>query len=329
MRVAIVGAGAVGGWLAGVLMRGGADVALLARGAAHQALRDRKLVLLEGGSERQFSAKVSNEASHLPRPDLVIFAVKTHHFAAAVADAAPLLTHGPLVATAMNGLPWWFLDGLAGPLASGRLHVLDPGPRATRVLAGVRPLGVVVHASVAAIEPALLKVAAVDRLILGEPTGSVSVGTEELARHLEAGGVRSTLTSQIRNEIWAKLWGNMNFNPVSALTRRTSAGILDDPWLLQLVRDMMEEFRCVGERIGLKLPSSAEERLAVARRLGDFRTSMLNDLEAGRPLEVDGLLGVVVEMATRLGLAVPSSKAVYALARALPGGGTGTPSRAD
>jgi 2-dehydropantoate 2-reductase len=329
MRVAIIGAGAVGGWLAGVLMRGGADVALLARGAAHGALLSRSLVLLEHGKAKVFSPHVSNAAAHLPRSDLVVFAVKTHQFAAAVADAAPLLEGGPVVATAMNGLPWWFLDGPAGALANARLSRLDPGPRALRALQGVRPLGVVVHASVTAVEPATIKVTAVDRLILGEPTGRASDETRELVRHLEAGGVRSVITSEIRSEIWAKLWGNMNFNPVSALTRRTSRGIFDDPWLLQLLRDMMHEFGRVGERIGIQLPSSAEERLAVAQRLGDFRTSMLNDLDAGRPLEVDGLLGVVVEMAAKLGEAVPASRAVYALARTLPGGGSTAPLRTD
>jgi 2-dehydropantoate 2-reductase len=181
----------------------------------------------------------------------------------------------------------------------------------------VLPMGAVVHASAKAEAPGVIRVMNVDRLILGEPAGMISAHTEELARIIEKGGVSCPGTPQIRTEIWAKLWGNMNMNPVSALTRLTANGILGEPRLLQLVGDMMSEFVRVGERIGIKLLMTVDERLGVTRRLGDFRTSMLNDVEAGRPLEIEGLLGVVVEMAERLGEPVPTSRAVYALARAI------------
>jgi 2-dehydropantoate 2-reductase len=157
----------------------------------------------------------------------------------------------------------------------------------------------------------------VDRLILGEPGGHASRETVELCGLVKAGGANCMVTPEIRLEIWAKLWGNMNMNPVSALTRLTANGIFGEPRLFELVRDMMTEFVRVGERLGLKLPMSVEERLEVTRRLGDFRTSMLNDAEAGRPLEVQGLLGVVVELAEKLGEPVPASRAVYALARGI------------
>jgi 2-dehydropantoate 2-reductase len=165
--------------------------------------------------------------------------------------------------------------------------------------------------------PGVVRVAAQDRLILGEPDGAASRETAELASAVNAGGVNCVVTADIRLEIWSKLWGNMNMNPVSALTRLTATGIFAEPRLIELVRDMMIEFARVGDRLGLKLPMSVEERLAVTRRLGDFRTSMLNDVEAGRPLEVEGLLGVVVELAEKLGEPVPASRAVYALARGI------------
>jgi 2-dehydropantoate 2-reductase len=317
MRILIVGAGAVGGWLAGVLSRGGAEVALLARRGALQAIRAGGLVLVEGERRATFRLAASDKASDLPRPDAVVLAVKTYAFAEAVASAAPALGHAPLFVTAMNGLPWWFLDRPDGPLRGARLDSVDPGGRAAGLLADVHPAAAVVHASTRVEAPGVVRVVGTDRLILGEPDGSASAGTAELARLVTAGGVACPVTPEIRTEIWSKLWGNASMNPVSAIVRRTSGGLLGDPRLLGLLRELMAEFARVGERIGLKLPMSVDERLAVARKLGDFRTSMLNDAEAGRPMEVEGLLGVVVELAEKLGEPVPASQAVYALARAI------------
>jgi 2-dehydropantoate 2-reductase len=317
MRVMVIGAGAVGGWLAGVLARGGAEVSLLARGATLQAVQARGLALLEGERRQAFALPASDRAGGLPTPDAVILAVKTHGFAEAVAWGAPALVRSPLVVTAMNGLPWWFLDGLAGPLANQRLESVDPDGKAAALLARARPVGAVVHASMRAEAPGVIRVAAVDRLILGEAGGNASREAAELAELVKAGGASCVVTPDIRLEIWAKLWGNMNMNPVSALTRLTANGIFGEPRLFELVRDMMTEFVRVGDRLGLKLPMSVEERLEITRRLGDFRTSMLNDAEAGRPLEVEGLLGVVVELAEKLGEPVPASRAVYALARGI------------
>lgn len=317
MRVLVIGAGAVGGWLAGALAKGGAEVALVARGAALEKIRADGLVLLQGERRETYRLAAAERAQELPRPDAVILAVKTYGFADAVTQSAPAFAHGPLFVTAMNGLPWWFLDGLAGPLADQRLESVDPGGRAAALLGEVRPVGAVVHASTRAEAPGVIRVAAVDRVILGEPGNDVSPGIRELARLLAAGGVACPIAPDIRLEVWAKLWGNMNMNPVSALTRLTANGIFGEPRLFELVRDMMSEFVSLGARLGITLPMSVDERLVVTRRLGDFRTSMLNDLEAGRPLEVEGLLGVVVEMAEKLNEPVPASRAVYALARGI------------
>jgi 2-dehydropantoate 2-reductase len=323
MRVLVIGVGAVGGWLAGVLARGGAEVALLARGATLRALRERGLALSQGERSEVLAVPASDRAEDLPKPDAVILAVKTHGFAEAVAWGAPGFSgglRGPLVVTAMNGLPWWFLDGLQGPLCGQRLESVDPGGAAAALLTGARPLGAVVHASMRAERPGEIRVAAVDRLILGEPGGAASRETDELGALVRAGGADCVVTPDIRLEIWAKLWGNMNMNPVSALARLTANGIFGEPRLVELVRDMMGEHVRVGARLGLHLPMTVDERLAVTRRLGDFRTSMLNDVEAGRALEVEGLLGVVVEIAEKLGEPVPASRAVYALARGLTRG---------
>ncbi len=317
MRVLVIGVGAIGGWLAGVLARGGADVALQARGAALDAIRAHGLTLVDGERRETFRLAAAERAADLPRPDAVIVAVKTYSFADTVAGAAQAFAHGPLVVTAMNGLPWWFLTGLSGPLAGQSLESVDPCGRATELLARARPLGAVVHASTRAEAPGVIRIAGVDRLILGEPGGGTAPDTAALARVVTAGGVPCPITPAVRTEIWAKLWGNSNINPVSALTRLTAGRILDEPRLLQLVRDMMEEFVRVGQRLGITLPMTVDERIAMTRKLGDFRTSMLNDVEAGRPLEVEGLLGVITEMAEKLGEPAPASRAVYALARAI------------
>ena len=328
MRILIVGAGAIGGWLAGVLSRGGAEVALLARGATLQAIRADGLSLIEGGRRETFKPAASDSAADLPRPDAVVLAVKTYAFAEAAAAAAPALSHGPrhgsmgpLLVTAMNGLPWWFLDRSDGPLRGARLDSIDPGGRGAQSLAAARPVGApvgaVVHAATRVEAPGVVRVVATDRLILGEPDGAGSAATVELARLVAAGGVACPVTDEIRTEIWAKLWGNASLNPVSAIVRRTSHGIFGEPRLLELVHALMEEFARVGERLGLKLPMSVAERMTVTAKLGDFRTSMLVDVEAGRPLEVEGILGVVVELAEKLGEPVPASRAVYALARGI------------
>jgi 2-dehydropantoate 2-reductase len=321
MRVLIVGAGAIGGWLAGVLSRGGADVALLARGATLAAVGANGLLLIEGERRTAFELRASDKATDLPQPDVVVLAVKTYAFADAAAAAAPALRAGlqggPLLLTAMNGLPWWFLDGLRGPLDGVRLESVDPGGRAAALLAEVNPVAGVVHASTRAEAPGVIRVVGSDRLILGEPDGGTSPLTAELARLVAAGGLACSVSPDVRSEIWSKLWGNASMNPVSALTRRSSQGMLGDPRLFELLHTLMEEFARVGDRLGLALSMSVDERLDVARKLGDFRTSMLNDAEAGRPLEVEGLIGVVVELAEELGEPVPASRAVCALARAI------------
>jgi 2-dehydropantoate 2-reductase len=323
MRVLVIGAGAIGSWLAAVLSRGGAEVALLARGPALAAIRADGVVLIEGERRCAFALTASDKAADLPQPDAVVLAVKTYGFADAAAAAAPFLRHGsqggPLLATAMNGLPWWFLDGLSGPLTGARLESIDPGGRAAVALTAAGPVAAVVHASTRVEAPGVVRVVGTDRLILGEPEGRISPPTAELARLATAGGLACSVTPEIRTEIWSKLWGNASMNPVSAIVRRSAHGIFGDPRLVQLLADLMQEFARVGDRLGLKLPMTVEERLAVTAKLGDFRTSMLNDAEAGRPLEVEGLLGVVVELADKLGEPVPASRAVYALARGMAG----------
>jgi 2-dehydropantoate 2-reductase len=316
MNILTIGAGAIGGWLAGALATGGASVAILARGATRDAIRARGLIVRDGETVRTHRLAVSDAVADLPKPDAILLTVKQYDFAAAIAQIAPVLRPGVVVATAMNGAPWWFLDGLDGPLDGQRLERLDPGA-ARAALRGVAPVAAVVHASTRVAAPGDIAIVKAFRVILGQPDGGASDATRELARLLAAGGVEAPISDVIRVDIWSKLWGNMCTNPISALTRLSATPILDDPLLAGLQRRMMQEFAALGERIGVRLPATVDDRLRVTRSLGDFRTSMYEDAIAGRRLEIEGLLGVVVEMAERVGMDAPASRAVYALARGL------------
>ena len=278
-------------------------------------------MLIEGERRTALALPASDKAADLPQPDAVVVAVKTYGFADAAAAAAPALRHGsrgPLLVTAMNGLPWWFLDGLAGPLDGARLDCIDPGGRAAALLAEARPVAAVVHASTRVEAPGVVRVVGTDRLILGEPDGRTSPPTAELARLATAGGLACSVTPRDPHRDLGQAVGQRQHEP----GERHRATLGPRPLRRSAPRPsccatLMQEFARVGERLGLELPMSVEERLAVTAKLGDFRTSMLDDAEAGRPLEVEGLLGVVVELAEKLGEPVPASRAVYALARGI------------
>jgi 2-dehydropantoate 2-reductase len=317
MKILVVGAGAIGGWLAGAFSGSGAEVALLARGAALDRMRADGLIVRDGETTRAHRVAASDDVSLLPSPDVIVLTVKTYDFAAAVAQIAPALKPGVPVVTAMNGLPWWFLAGLKGPLDGAALDRIDPGGRAGAMLAQVKPIGAVVHGSSRVAAPGVIEIVKLDRLILGEPDGRPSAVTRELARLVAASGCAAPMSANIRVDIWSKLWGNASMNPVSALTRQSSQQILGDPHVSAALRALMEEFKSIGAAIGVPLDASVDERMDVARKLGDFRTSMLNDADAGKRLEVDGLLGVVVEIADRLQLDAPTTRLVYALAQGL------------
>jgi 2-dehydropantoate 2-reductase len=317
IKVMVVGAGAIGSWLAAVLARGGADVSIVARGATRDTLQADGLTLLEAERSSNWRLPVSHDARALPRPDLVLFSVKTHAFANAVRTAQPALAHGPAIMTAMNGLPWWFLDGFDGPLRGARLESVDPGGTIAAQLGASIAIGAVVHASTIIERPGTVRAVKIDRLIVGDAAAQTSALTQAFSACVTAGGVACPVTPDIRQEIWAKLAGNSNMNPLSALTRLSATPLLDNPRLLDLVRAMMTEFEAIGRRLGFRNQMPAQERIAVTKRLGDFRTSMLADANANRPLEIEGLLGCIVEIAQRLNEPAPVSQIVYALASGL------------
>jgi 2-dehydropantoate 2-reductase len=313
---AIVGAGAIGGWLADALDRAGWRVSLIARGATLEALRGEGLAVWRAGELRRSHPEAGSAAQFGPQ-DFVFLAVKAHHLPELAPQLAPLIGPCTAVVSATNGIPWWFFQEFGGPLADTRLDSVDPTGSQVRAFPRGSALGAVVHATARVTAPARIEVVAADRLIVGEPGGAPSERVREVTGALRSGGINALASSQIRDEVWGKLWGNMNMNPLSALTRSGTARLLADADVRALCARMMGEMQQCGRLLGLDGSRSADERIEVTRRLGDFRTSMLADVEAGRPLELAPQLGAVVEIAGRLGVAAPYCRSILALARLL------------
>ncbi len=309
-RIAIVGAGAIGGWVAARLGAAGFDVSLLARGATLAAVATDGLTLQEGARTISVRPAVSDDAGALGPHDLVVFATKAHALAAAAAAAEPLIGPDTLILPMLNGVPWWFLaEGGVG------LDNVDPGGRIADALPIGQVIGCVVHASTAVAAPGRIVHKAGNGLILGEPAGGRSERVEALAAVFEKAGFAATASTDIRYDIWYKLWGNMTMNPISALTGADCAAILDDPLVQDFVLRTMAEAAEIGAAIGCPIRESGADRIAVTRKLGAFRTSMLADAEAGRPLELDALIGAPREIARLRGIATPNMDALHGLAR--------------
>lgn len=317
MKIAVVGLGAVGGLLAFRLADAGHPVSALARGATLAAIRARGLRLEMGGSQTTARLAASDDPAALGAQDLVIVALKGPALAAAAAGLAPLLGPETVVMPAMNGVPWWFLDTApaSARLDERRLASIDPDGRIAAQLPIERVVGCVVHLTCASPEPGLVRHGFGDRLIVGEPRGGASPRVRAIAELLAGAGFRAEASTDIRHDIWYKLWGNMTMNPVSALTGAESHHIIDDPLVLDFMLGAMQEAARIGARIGCQIDQTGEERMAIARQLGAFKTSMLQDSLANRPLEIDALIGAVHEIGARLGEPMPHIAALFGLTR--------------
>jgi 2-dehydropantoate 2-reductase len=315
-RCAIVGAGAIGSWLADALDRAGWEVSLVARGETLAALQAEGLRVEQGGVIRRSHPRTGAPAE-LGTQDVVFLTVKAQVLPGLAGQLMPLFDDRTLVVSGTNGIPWWFFQGFGGPLRDQTLQSVDPGGAVARAMPRERTLGSVVHAAVSVTAPGCARVVGVDRLLVGEPDGSVTPRVQHVVAALSAGGIAAEASLRIRHEVWAKLWGNMNMNPLSALTRSGTGTLLGDPDVRDLCLKMMEEMQRCGEILDLRLGVTALERIATTRRLGNFRTSMLADLEGGRELEYAPQLGAVVEIAERLGVQTPQCRAILGLIRLL------------
>jgi 2-dehydropantoate 2-reductase len=313
MRVTVIGVGAIGGWLAAGLASGGAEVSLVARGGTLAALRRDGLVLRAAGTERTFRLAAAENPAELPVPDLLLLGLKGQDLPAALPAIRAAMGPRTVILSAQNGVPWFFLRGLDGPLRDARLESVDPGGALAAGLPGDRVLAMVVHAAASLDAPGVVRLAKSDRLPIGDIGGGNGPALEAAIAACRAGGLPAEASPSIRDEIWRKLWGNSNMNPLSVLCRATLSDMLEEPGVRGLAEAMMAEMDAIGQAIGLAPLGSIEARMAVTRRIGAFRTSMLQDWEAGRRLELGPILGALVEMAERLGHPAPVMRGVHGL----------------
>jgi 2-dehydropantoate 2-reductase len=319
-NVCIVGAGAIGGWLGAGLARAGCAVSFLARGETLKALRAQGLKLQSGEQPEQVHVvRASNSATDLGVQDLVIIAVKAPALREVAQQIAPLLGKDTVVLTAMNGVPWWFLQGFGGELANRALSSIDATGDIAAAIPAASIIGGVVHASCSVASPGVIRHAFGNKIIVGEPSGQpsgqVSPRVAALAALLEKAGFEAPIAEQIQRDIWFKLWGNMTMNPVSAITGATTAQVLDDDLVRGFCSHVMLEAKNIGARLGIPIDQQPEDRHAVTRKLGSFKTSMLQDVEAGKAVELDALVGAVKELGQLTQVATPYTDALLGLAR--------------
>jgi 2-dehydropantoate 2-reductase len=318
-RFAIVGAGATGGYLGACLARSGADVVLVARGPHLAAMRERGLTVREAdGSEFMARPECTDDlAGALSSAAVVFVTLKAHSLPAIAPALGSALRPGATLVTAQNGIPWWYFHRYHGPLAGTRLETVDPGGAVADHIPIESVLGCIVYPATALAEPGVVEHLEGNRFSLGELDGSRSERVATIAGALAAAGLKAPVQTRIRQEIWLKLLGNATFNPVSALTRATLAQMGALPQARELIRALMEEVDSVARGLGVEIDIGIDRRLAAGFAVGEHKTSMLQDVEAGRPLEVEALVGAVCELGDRLGLELPHLRSVYALAKLL------------
>ncbi len=318
MRVAILGAGAIGGLLAVGLSRPGHEVRLLARGAHLEAIRANGLTLVgERGEIETVRLFATSQIADLGPQDLIVLGMKAHQIVDVLGDLPALYADGAMVLTAQNGIPWWYFMKLGGPYDGRRLESVDPGGRIGESLPIDRVIGSVVYPAAAMTQPGVIQHIEGNRFSLAEVDGAKTERVAALSRALAAAGFKAPVVSDLRAEIWTKLWGNMSFNPISALTHAPLDAICDFPPTEALCIDMMREAQTISEKLGVRARMTIERRIAAAREVGAHKTSMLQDVEAGRFLEADALVGSVVELGAITGTPTPAISAVYACVKLL------------
>ncbi len=317
MRIAVLGVGAIGGLLAASLARAGEQVSVVARGAHLEAIRAKGLTLIARDSEFTVEVAAERRLADLGPQDCIVLGVKAHQIADVVDDVAAALGEQTSVVTAQNGAPWWYFFKHGGPHEGRRLESVDAGGRIAAALPIDRVLGAVVYCAGEIAAPGVIRHTGGHRFTLGELDGATTARATALSETLQRAGFAAPVVADIRSEIWMKLWGNATLNPVSALTRALLDDICRFPLSRALIADMMAEVRAIAEAHGVKFRLSIEQRIAGAEAVGAHKTSMLQDVEAGRPMEIDALLGAVLEMGRMVGVESPRLEATYALVKLL------------
>jgi 2-dehydropantoate 2-reductase len=315
MKICIYGAGAVGGLMAGRLARAGHEVSVVARGAHLTAILKDGLRIEAEGKQTAIRLRANNDPDKLGPQDYVVVAVKGQSLPEVAAGIAPLLGENTSIVTAMNGVPWWFFDRLKFGDGRLRLESLDPGARISAAMPTERIVGCVVHLAAATPEPGLIRHNMGQRLILGEPGGKNTARTHAIVAALQGAGFEAVESGFIEKDFWVKLLGNVSFNPVSALTLATANRLIADEHVKAYMVAIMRECLAIGRAVGVDADIDPEARMDMARKLGVFKTSMLQDMEAGKKLEIDGLLTGTLEIARKAGVAAPFTESLAGLAR--------------
>ena len=318
MRIAIVGAGAIGAYMGARLAIAGADVTLIARGAHLEAMQRDGLTLLaagRGGEEVREHAtpRAVETPAEAGQQDVVILTLKAHQITAMAPRLTPMLGPATTVVTAQNGVPWWYFHGYEGPLAGTRLASVDPGNVIWEAITPERVIGCVVYPATELIAPGVVRHLSGNRFSLGEPDGSRSDRVSELSRAMISAGLRAPVRPRLRNELWIKLWGNVAFNPISVLTGGTLAAICAHPGTRALARETMLEVQAVAHALGEQFTIGVDQRIEGAAAVGEHKTSMLQDFERGRRLEIGAIVGAVAELSRLVAVSTPTIDTLYAL----------------
>jgi 2-dehydropantoate 2-reductase len=314
VKFAVVGAGAIGGYVGGWLAAAGEEVTFIARGANLEAIRRAGMrVVGEDGAERvATNVAVFDKMRDAGAQDVVILAVKAHQVGAIAQDVRHLCHDATTIVTMQNGIPWWYFQKHGGPYEGTIVHSADPDGSIGRAIDASRIVGSVVYPAAVLEAPGVVRVVEGRRFTLGEPDGSTSARAQAIAASFTRAGFKAPITNDIRGEIWLKIWGNLSFNPISALTHATLVDLLQFPLTRQLSADMMREAEVIAGKLGVTFRVGIDKRIAGAEKVGAHKTSMLQDVEAGRPPEIEALIGAVVELGRLTGTPTPRIDAVYA-----------------
>jgi 2-dehydropantoate 2-reductase len=317
MKFLIAGAGAIGAYIGAHMAQAGFDVTLFARGPHLRAMQERGVQVKSPGGDFVARPEMASSLEEVGLVDVVFLGVKAHGLPQLAPQLEPVLGPDTTVVSMQNGIPWWYFQGFGGEWDGLRLERVDPGGVISSAIEARRVVGSIVYFSTEIPRPAVIQHIEGNRISLGEPDGSRSERCRQIAEALIASGLRCPVTARLRHEIWVKVLGNASFNPVSALTRATLVQMVQDPGVCSVIRNIMQEVEAVSNKLGMELPVSIDQRIAGAEKVGAHKTSMLQDLEAGRPMELEALVGAVVELGECVGLPMTCTRTIYECTRLL------------
>jgi 2-dehydropantoate 2-reductase len=317
MKFLIVGAGAIGAYIGARMARAGFDVTLFARGAHLKAMQEHGVRVKSAEGDFEVRPRIVGSLEEAGSADVVFLGVKAHSLPQLAPQLKPVIGPETTVVSTQNGIPWWYFQGFGGEWEGLRLERIDPGGIISAAIEARRVVGSIVYFSTEVIAPGIIQHTDGNRISLGEPDGARTDRCRRIAEALVASGLRCPITTHIRQEIWVKIMGNASLNPVSALTRSTLVQMVRDPGAAQVIRNIMQEVEAVSRKLGMELPVSIDQRMAGAEKVGEHKTSMLQDLEAGRPMELEALVGSVVELGEKVNVPMPFTRTVYSCAKLL------------